>query len=91
MSKISLKKVSRDEFEAALLKGQRGYLKKSKSWKKIHLYWEDPRDAWFMNWDEDVRSGKSLKQESVGWLVATQMDHFYDWRLRMGYEFYLEE
>jgi hypothetical protein len=91
MSKISLKKVSRDEFEAALLKGQRGYLKKSKSWKKTHLWWDNPKDPWFMHWAEDRKQGKSICEDKIGLLVASQMEAWYSGRTGQGYEFYLEE
>ena len=91
MSKISLKKVSREEFEEALLKGQRGYLKKSRSWKKTHLWWDDPTDPWFMHWAEDRKQGKSISEDKIGLLVASQMETWHQCRSRQGYELYLEE
>ena len=78
------------KFEEALLKGRRGYVKKVRSWKKIHIWWDDPKDPWFIHWAEDKRSGKNMIQEKIGLLTAKDMPNYYEQWSRQGYQFYLE-
>ena len=88
--KNGLKQVNLVEFEKALLKGKRGYVKKARSWKKTHVWWDDPKDPWFMHWAEDKRSGKNMIQEKIGLLTAKDMSRYYERWSREGYGFYLE-
>jgi len=88
--KNDLKQVTLDEFEKALLEGKRGYVKKPKSWKRYHLWWDDLSDIWFMNLAEDVRRAGKVKQEGIGFLNANSIGQWYDQWVRKGYQFYLD-
>jgi len=88
MSKINLKKATRDEFKESLLEGNRGYLKKLKSWKKHHIWWDDLNDLWFLKLAEDVSTKEYIE---TGMITAKQLDNWFSWREREGYLFYLEE
>jgi len=89
-AKPKLKQVDKSEFEQALLDGDRCYMKKYRSWKRVHLWWDTPKDPWFMHWAEDKRSGKTIVEEKIGLMTETQMDSWYNSMEREGYLYYIE-
>ena len=82
----------RKEFMKFLNEGKRCYLKKDRSWQKIHFWWEDS-DQWFMNKVYDVREDGSVKPNySKGaWIIAKDLDHHIDTMERVGYKYYLND
>jgi hypothetical protein len=82
----------REEFMKALNKGNTCYLRKPRSWQKIHFYWEDKNEQWFMNKVYDIREDGQVKPDvSKGvWIIAKDLDHHIDTMEREGYKYYLK-
>ena len=89
---MSLTKVNKEEFFQHLEKGNTAYMKKQRSWQKIHFYWED-NDQWFMNQIYDKREDKEVKPD-VGkgsWIIAKDLPHHIDHLERQGYNYYIDK
>lgn len=89
MKNVELK--NRKEFMKLLNEGKRCYLKKNRSWQKIHFWWED-KGQWFMNKVYDIREAGRVKPNySKGaWIIAKDLDYHLDSFDKEGYKYYLK-
>lgn len=88
------KSISKKQFKKEFLKGKSGYIKKPKSWKRIHIWWEPMEDneQWFINIASDIRkNGEGLKIEDSNWITAKNLDIWLNGWDREKYKFYLNE
>lgn len=82
--------ISIDEFTKSFMEGNvKGYIKKPKSWKRTHIWWED-NDKWFINIARDLKNkGDNASIEDSVWITANDLSGWLSARVREGYNFYL--
>jgi hypothetical protein len=79
------------QFIAHMDKGNKVYMKKSKSWQKVWFWWESKRDKWFLNKAHDKREdGRVITEKSV-WITAKQMESHLNFMERQGYKYHIDE
>lgn len=69
----------------AIRKGKKTYLKRPRSWQKIHLYWEN-KDKWFLNVSYEKRIKGQIKRQESSWIIEKDLDKFL--KLMCGQERY---
>ncbi len=84
--------LSKEEFFSFLNEGKKCYMKKPRSWQKIHFYWEN-KEQWFMNQIYDIRESKVVRphKEKGVWIIAKDLPHQIDHLERQGYKYYIKK
>ena len=85
------KEIKYKDFVAHLDTGNKGYVKKPKSWQKVWFWWEDKKDKWFLNKAFDKRSDGRVEPEPSVWITANQMPSHLDFMERQGYKYHTDE
>jgi len=83
------KDITYKQFVAHLNAGNKGYMKKPRSWQKVWFWWED-KDQWFLNKAFDKRSEGIVEPEPSVWITAKQMPDHLPFMERQGYKYYIE-
>ena len=84
--------LSKEEFFSFLNEGKKCYMKKPRSWQKIHFYWEN-KEQWFMNQIYDIRESKVVRphKEKGVWIIAKDLPHHINHLERQGYKYYIKK
>lgn len=91
MAKKVTKNLSQESFLEHLNKiGNRGYMKKPKSYVKTWLWWEN-KERWFMNIANEIRKkGVPAELDKSRWITAKDLPtHLRNYESQ-GYQFYPE-
>ena len=88
-TKSKEKDITYEQFVSYLNKGNRGYMKKPRSWQKCWFWWEDD-EQWFLNKAYDKRSDGLVEPEPSVWITAKDMEHHMDHMQRQGYKYYIQ-
>jgi len=83
------KKITEDQVRDFLNQDKKIYLKKSKSWQRIYLWWEDD-ERWFLNKAYTKRVKGGFKLEESVWINSNGLDSFISFAVRQGYEIYVD-
>ena len=79
------------QFVTHMDKGNKVYMKKSRSWQKIWFWWESKREKWFLNKAYDKREdGQVIVDKSV-WITAKHMESHLSFMERQGYKYHIDE
>jgi|TARA_R110000822_G_scaffold105783_1_gene233666 hypothetical protein len=85
------KDITYKQFVAHLDKGNRGYMKKPKSWQKVWFWWQSKKDKWFLNKAFDKRNGGKVTTEASSWITAKDMESHLSFFNRQGYKYHIDE
>ena len=86
------KEVTYDQFVAYLNAGNRGYMKKPRSWQKVWFWWED-KDQWFLNKAYEERKSNTIDENGFmksSWITAKDLPSHLPFMERKGYKYYIE-
>ena len=92
MGKVSKKEkdITYKQFVDYLNGGNRGYMKKPRSWQKCWFWWED-KEQWFLNKAFDQRKDGMVEPEPSVWITAKDMVHHLQFMERRGYKYHIDE
>jgi hypothetical protein len=79
-----------DEFLNHLNEGNKGYMKKPRSWQRCWFWWED-KERWFLNKAYDKRKNGKVEPEESVWITAKDMEHQCSFLERQGYKYFKDE
>ena len=88
---MATKDITYKQFVTHLNKGNKGYMKKPKSWQKIWFWWQSKKEKWFLNKAYDKRQGGKIIIEPSVWITAAQMEDLLDFMERQGYKYNVDE
>ena len=90
MSK-SGKQLTQEEFYQHLKAGKKCFMRKDRSWQKIHFYWEN-KEQWFMNQVFDIRENKVVRphKEKGVWIIAKDLPNHINHLERQGYKYFIK-
>mgnify|MGYP003120910135 CR=1 FL=1 len=84
------KDITYDQFVSHLNAGNKGYMKKPRSWQKCWFWWED-KDQWFLNKAYDQRKDGVVQPEESSWITANDLPNHLPFMERKGYKYYIDE
>ena len=84
------KEVTFEQFVAHLNAGNKGFMKKPRSWQKCWFWWED-KDQWFLNKAYDQRKDGVVEPEPSAWITANDLPNHLPFMERQGYKYYIHE
>jgi hypothetical protein len=89
---IKKTEITLNEFIKAMIHGKECYLKKPKSWQRLHFWYEDLKDRWFINKAYDFRvKGEGVAIEESCWITERYLVQHLEYYERQGYKFHINE
>ena len=90
--KVTVKDITLKEFLKALADGKDCYMKKPKSWQRLHFWYEDLNDKWFINKAYDFRvKGEGTAIEDSTWITERYLVEHLEYYERQGYKYHINE
>lgn len=92
VDKPKTKEVTHKEFLKAMASGKDCYMKKPRSWQRLHFWYEDLKDKWFVNKAYDFRvKGEGTAIEESSWITERYLAEHLEYHERQGYKYYIDE